>query len=138
MEFTVFRDQENVNHGLRNKENNVLRDQQPKQRRSVLGVLNSKQQPFNKQAPPKSKVQYLHLNRVSTTVFLLWNVKVLIMRLSDNYRRSIWFEIIIRTLSYTFELFFFFSIHVGIGNISKYYNVVAYLCLKLNIFHNKI
>ncbi|XP_025415048.1 cyclin-A2 [Sipha flava] len=47
MEFTVFRDQENAGNVLRNKENNLPRDRLTK-RRSVLGVLNSKQ-PFNKQ-----------------------------------------------------------------------------------------
>jgi len=57
MEFTVFRDQENANNVLRNKENNVPpRDQQPSKRRSVLGVLNAKQ-PFTKKPQPKSKPQ---------------------------------------------------------------------------------
>ncbi|XP_015374955.1 PREDICTED: cyclin-A2 [Diuraphis noxia] len=57
MEFTVFRDQENTNNVLRNKENNVpSRDQQPSKRRSVLGVLNAKQ-PFAKKPQPKSKPQ---------------------------------------------------------------------------------
>lgn len=53
MDFTVFRDQENVNNVMRNKEN-ALKEQQPK--RSVLGVLNAGQlNNFNKQVP-KSKV----------------------------------------------------------------------------------
>ncbi|XP_022178942.1 cyclin-A2 [Myzus persicae] len=57
MEFTVFRDQENANNVMRNKENNVAsRDQQPSKRRSVLGVLNAKQ-PFTKKPQPKSKPQ---------------------------------------------------------------------------------
>ncbi|CAH1724067.1 unnamed protein product [Aphis gossypii] len=57
MEFTVFRDQENANNVLRNKENNVpSRDQQLSKRRSVLGVLNAKQ-PFTKKPQPKSKPQ---------------------------------------------------------------------------------
>ncbi|XP_050521594.1 cyclin-A2 [Daktulosphaira vitifoliae] len=54
MDFTVFRDQENVNNVMRNKEN-APREQHLK--RSVLGVLNSRQQNnFNKQVP-KSKPQ---------------------------------------------------------------------------------
>ncbi|XP_001942828.2 cyclin-A2 [Acyrthosiphon pisum] len=57
MEFTVFRDQENANNVLRNKENNVPpRDQQPSKRRSVLGVLNAKQ-PLTKKTQPKPKPQ---------------------------------------------------------------------------------
>lgn len=57
MEFTVFRDQENANNVLRNKENNVPpRDQLPSKRRSVLGVLNAKQ-PFTKKPQSKTKPQ---------------------------------------------------------------------------------
>lgn len=55
MDFAVFRDQENANNVVRNKENSLARDQ-PLKRRSVLGVLNTKQA-FNKQALPKSKVR---------------------------------------------------------------------------------
>ncbi|XP_050442501.1 cyclin-A2 [Adelges cooleyi] len=54
MDFTVFRDQENVSNVVRNKENGPREHQQ---KRSVLGVLNSKPQyNFNKQLP-KSKSQ---------------------------------------------------------------------------------
>lgn len=60
MDFAVFRDRENAQ---RNKENsvNVPKDHQPAKRRSVLGVLNSNNQPFGKQQqqqqpPSKSKV----------------------------------------------------------------------------------
>lgn len=58
MEFPVFRNQENANNVMRNKENNMppSKDHPGNKRRSALSVLNSKQ-PFNKQVPLKSKVR---------------------------------------------------------------------------------
>jgi len=67
MDFSVFRDQENG--GVRNKEPNAPRDQ-PAKRRSVLGVLNSKQ-PFNKQVPSKPKhngTSKLHVPTIKSSV----------------------------------------------------------------------